>query len=82
MPLHVSMRSAEHSDSNNGCCYQVQLRVLVDHSVLEVYDGVSAMSKRTYPADPEHEVGLQLVGLSEQELAADVTVFGMRSTYA
>ena len=80
--MREDVRGTGRGEASRRGCYEVRLRVLVDHSVLEVYDGVSAMSKRTYPADPEREVGLQVLGLSELELAADVTVFGMRSAYA
>ena len=55
--------SSSSSSSNNVAVIvtnHVQLRVFVDHSVLEVYDGTAAMSFQAFPSNMAAARGVQL----------------------
>lgn len=51
MPAHIHIADGTPSAA---------LRVLVDHSVIEAYDSVSAMSGYYFPKHPEGATGVQL----------------------
>lgn len=65
MPGHLATRTS------------AKLRVIVDHSVIEVYDGVNTMSFYTFPSNIESATRVMLVSETEG-VNADLEVFKMR----
>ena len=56
---------------------RLELRVLVDHSVVEVYDGTSALTFNTYPPQPELATAVQLEWVEGADVQASLRVYAM-----
>lgn len=57
----------------------LRLRVLMDHSIVEVYDSVAALSAHYIPFDPHAAVNVQMVGLSDTNISYKYVAYSMRS---
>ena len=56
---------------------EMRLRILVDHSVVEVYDGVGALTFTTYVPAPERATGIQLEWVEGADVQASLRAYAM-----
>ena len=65
------------SEDNGDSMKRITLRILYDRSVLEIYDGTSAMSHRVYPSLPMDPVSVSLRSAGAVASVVDADVYEM-----